>query len=392
MMNLLKNLVTNLIIYTFSCFPIKNKKIVLFSYYGNQYGCNPKYISQYIQENYPADKFDVVWVFNDLSSKKYLSDIRTVKTMSLKYFYELYTAKVVITNYRTTELFKKRKNQYYIQTWHSSLRLKQIEKDAEQTLPPRYIQMAKEDSLKCDLLLSGSSFSSEVFKRSFWYDGEIFEHGTPRNDVLFRNSNFKKKEVLEKLKLSSNTNILLYAPTFRKGNSLSACDLNFEKLLETLTAKYGGDWTILVKLHPHINSNFYEGASNENVLDVSSFDDIQELLLIADILISDYSSLMFDYSITSRPCFLFVPDLFEYISKDRGLYFDLTELPFISALNQIELEEEIKRFNSEKYKNELDVFLKRVGTFENGDACEMLVKRLDEVCFKKTRSENDEAV
>ncbi len=392
MISLLKKLVTNLIIYTFCCLPVKNNKIIFFSYYGSQYGGNPKYISQYIQENYPQDRFDVVWVFNDLSSKQYLKGVRKVRTMSLKYFYELCTAKVVITNYRTTELYKKRKNQYYIQTWHSSLRLKQIEKDAENALPAHYVRMAKKDSLKCDLLLAGCKYSTEIFNRAFWYNGEIFEHGTPRNDLLFENGEDKKREIYGKLKIPDHKKVLLYAPTFRKGNNLDVYDVNFERLAHTLVSKFGGEWTILVKLHPHLASKSSEIITDGNVMDVSSFDDIQELLLIADVLLTDYSSLMFDFSITNKPCFLFVPDLIQYKSQDRGLYFDLEELPFITCLNQTELEEKISGFDLNNYKQELEQFLNRVGSFENGKASEQLVKKIDEVCFKKTRSEVDEAV
>ena len=164
---LLKRLLSLLIIYLFNCFPIKQNKLFLFSYYGSQYGCSPKYISEYIRSKTPQGQFDIVWAFNNLQSKQQIEGVRKVKTMSLSYFYELCTSKVVITNFRTTELFLKRKNQYYIQTWHSSLRLKQIEKDAEDSLPKHYVQMAKKDSVKCDLLLSGCKFSTAIFKRAF---------------------------------------------------------------------------------------------------------------------------------------------------------------------------------------------------------------------------------
>ncbi|MEH7106942.1 CDP-glycerol glycerophosphotransferase family protein, partial [Bacillus sp. JJ1764] len=175
------------LIYFFNCLPIKKNKIFLFSYYGSQYGCSPKYITEYILNHYPKGKFDIVWAFNNPNDKKHLTDFRKVKTMSIKYFYELCTSKVVITNFRTTDLYVKRKNQYYIQTWHSSLRLKQIEKDTEKTLPNGYLQMAKNDSRKCDLLLSGCEYSTKIFKRAFWYNGEILESGIPANDLLFSN-------------------------------------------------------------------------------------------------------------------------------------------------------------------------------------------------------------
>src|SRR5690625_2963044 len=174
--SVMKRWLVTIIIYMFNCFPIKHNKIFLFSYYGAQFGCNPKYITNYIANHYQKGVFDIVWAFNNPESKDDEGKFRKVKTMSLRYFYELCTAKVVITNARTTNLYIKRKGQYYIQTWHSSLRLKQIEKDAADVLPDSYIQMAKKDSMKCDLLLSGCQFSTNIFKNAFWYHGEIFEY------------------------------------------------------------------------------------------------------------------------------------------------------------------------------------------------------------------------
>src|SRR5689334_7495779 len=114
----IKRYISLVIIFLFNFLPIRSNKIFLFSYYGSQYGCNPKYISEYLMKNYPKDTFDIVWAFNDLTNKRLVSGVRKVKTMSFKYFYELCTSKIVITNFRTTELFRKRKDQFYIQTWH----------------------------------------------------------------------------------------------------------------------------------------------------------------------------------------------------------------------------------------------------------------------------------
>src|SRR5690625_1884054 len=170
-MNYLKKWMAFIVIYACRILPIKQNKILLFSYYGAQYGCNPKYISEYLVEHSQPNTFDIVWAFQDPSSKKMINyTIRKVRMMSLKYFYELCTAKVIITNFRTTDFFVKRKKQYYIQTWHSSLRLKKIEKDVGDVLPASYIELAKKDSEKCDLLLSGCQFSTNIFKNSFWYD------------------------------------------------------------------------------------------------------------------------------------------------------------------------------------------------------------------------------
>ncbi|MEK3885903.1 CDP-glycerol glycerophosphotransferase family protein [Bacillus sp. FSL K6-3431] len=377
----LKKYIALLMIHIFNCFPIKGNKIFMFSYYGSQYGCNPKYITEYMLQHTPKGRFDIVWAFNDIKQKEHIPNIRKVKTMTFQYFYELCTSKVVITNFRTTDLFVKRKKQYYIQTWHSSLRLKQIEKDAEDALPPNYVEMAKKDSNKCDLLLSGCKYSTDIFKRSFWYDGEIFEHGTPRNDLLFKKDPLIKGGILNELNIPIDYKVILYAPTFRKDNDLAVYDLNYSNILKGLKEKFGGRWICLVKLHPHLMSKSSQLVYGDHVVDVTSYNDIQELLNISDALITDYSSLMFDYSITERPCFLYVPDYKEYIKQDRNLYFDLLELPFKKAMNNGDLLEKIKLFDSEKYNGDLSHFFEGIGSFENGNASEVLVKRINKICF-----------
>lgn len=378
-------------IHIFNLFPIKRNKILLFSYYGSQYGCNPKYITDYMLANYPPNKFDIVWAFNDVQSRNELRGIRVVKNMSLKYFYELCTSKVVITNYRTTNLFVKRKNQYYIQTWHSSLRLKQIEKDAEDALPANYVEMAKQDSKKCDLLLSGCKYSTDIFKRSFWYAGEIFEHGTPRNDLFFQRDPEKQASILEKLAIPSGSRILLYAPTFRKGNNTAIYNINYTNLRKTLQAKFGGDWVILMRLHPHLLSEA-DQSYGENVINVTTYDDIQELMLISDVLISDYSSLIFDFSITGRPCFLYIPDVQEYTKSERKLYFEIMELPFISTISNDDLFEKIKQFNVRAYTENLHKFSHDIDSYEEGRASEYLLKRIHDVCFTDRKGDMNEAV
>ncbi len=381
-----------IVIYVCRIFPIKQNKILMFSYYGAQYGCNPKYISEYIIGNSQPNTYDIVWAFTDPSMIGANGSIRKVKIMSLRYFYELCTAKVIITNFRATEFFVKRKNQYYIQTWHSSLRLKQIEKDAVDVLPESYIEMAKKDSAKCDLLLSGCQFSSEIFRRAFWYDGEIFEHGTPRNDLFFRDSADLREIVLRKLNIPSDKKILLYAPTFRKDNNLEVYDLDYLELRKTLRDKFGGDWVVLVKFHPHLISESGKLFGNDNVIDVTAYNDIQELLVVTDVLISDYSSLIFDYAITKRPCFLYVPDVEEYVTKERDLYFELDDLPFISVKSQEQLMLEMEKFQLKKYQEKMNLFLEDIGSYENGTASEKLMKQIEEVCFDDGRDEVYEAV
>ena len=272
------------------------------------------------------------------------------------------------------------------------MRLKQIEKDAEDNLPEQYIQMAKNDSLKCNLLLSGCKDSTNIFKRAFWYKGEIFERGIPRNDLLFQSNPKRKQEILNKLAIPEGYNVVLYAPTFRKNNSTNMYDLDYSTTLETLKKKLGGNWFLLVRLHPHLLSKTNNFIKSKDVIDVTAYDDIQDLLNITDVLISDYSSMIFDFSITKRPCFLYVPDLLEYTKTDRKLYYDISELPFLSSKTNSELQEKIKHFNSDKYKRNLSVFLNRIESYENGKASESLVKHIEKICFYRPGGKSDESL
>lgn len=350
-------------------FPIKKNRCLIYSSYGANYGCNPKYVSKYLVENNP--EIEVIWVFNQ--PEKYdIRGVKKVKNMSLKYFYYLSTSKFIITNFRTPVEFKKRDKQIYIQTWHSSLRLKMIEKDAEDTLPQNYIKQAKEDSKKLDYLVSGCRYSTEIFKRCFWYDGKILEIGTPRNDFLLIIKDKKISDIKHNLGIGDEK-ILLYAPTFRKDNNLDVYNINYERLLNNLEKKYNCKWKILLRLHPHL-INIMPEIKVENVINVTKYDDIQELLAISDILISDYSSLMFDFTITKRPCFLYVPDLEEYQSKDRKLYFNVKELPFKIAKSNDELIDEIVNFSNEEYNKSLELFLNKIGSYENGKASQKIAK------------------
>lgn len=376
-----KKYVALLIIRIFNHLPIKKNKIFIYSYYGNQYGCNPKYISEYLVENY-RDKYDIVWAFNNMALREYIKGVRAVKNFSLKYFYEICTAKVIITNFRTTELFKKRKNQYYIQTWHSSLRLKKIEGDSVGSLKSKYIDMAKADSKKIDLLLSGCKFSTDIFKRAFWYDGAILECGTPRIDILINKKLGVENRIKDKFGIPIDTKIILYAPTFRKDNEIGVYNLDYERVMEEFQDVLGGNWIFLVRLHPHLVEKSKLIVHGHRVIDVTSYDDVQELLAEADVLISDYSSLIFDFGLTNKPCFLFVPDVEIYTKKDRELYFDIYKLPFSIARTNDELIEVINSFNKENYLNKLREFYEDVGSVEDGECCRRLCELIYKVCWR----------
>lgn len=354
----------------FRCQKINNKKIVFVNYYGAGFGDNPKSIAEYIIEN--NLDYELVWLLDRKKDdgETFPVRIRKVKYCSIKSLYELATAKIWIDNCRKQYFPKKKNGQIYIQTWHGSLALKKIEADAP-SLPIQYVNMAKNDSSVIDVILSGCEFKTNVYKNSFWYSGEVLNIGTPRADVFFNEEKIlqNKKRVLDFYNLEDDAKILMYAPTFRQSHNLDIYKLDYSKLESVLVHKFGGKWKIIVRLHPNIAHLADELQLPNTVLNVTSYKDMQELLCASDIVVTDYSGLMFDFYIMNRPLFLFCTDFEEYTSKDRELYFELKEVPFDLAKSNGELCDRIKEFDYQKYLSNVEIFRKKIGFCEKGTSC-----------------------
>lgn len=361
------------IIYSlFRIIPIKKDRVLLFSYYGEQYGGAPKYIGEYLKEH---SKLNVIWAF--VNPGKYAGTFcagEMVRYKHIAYYFMLATAGTIITDYRMTEDFIKRAEQMYIQTWHSSLRLKQIENDAADTLPKHYVQMAKKDSKQIDVLLAGSRKSKEIFQQAFWYDGLIAETGTPQCDILVRRDQRVTEKVLSYFNIPQGSHVVMYAPTFRKGHDTSVYDLSPDAVLKALRERFGGEWYLLMRLHPHLKNSLTAFAYSEHVKQATDYDDVQELLCVSDFLISDYSAIMFDFSVTEKPCMLYTPDIEDYVARDRKLYFDLRSLPFQSFEKQDDLIRAIKEFDESTYQRTLHEFRKSIGSYDDGNACERVLQ------------------
>ena len=300
-------------------------------------------------------------------------NVRVVRYFSKEYLYELHTARFVICNARTdgSYFWTKRKGQVYIQTWHSSLRLKTIEKDAEKTLSESYVQSAKGDSEKIDYIISGCTFSSHIFKNSFWYDGKILECGTPRIDYLLKEAN--KKVIFKKTDFLEDHRYILYSPTFRTDDAYQY-NVDFEKLVRVYEEQFGGKWKVLYRLHPNLLLKRTEQTLPGVCIDVCRYSDMQELIAISDFMITDYSSCMFDMMYMKKPCLLYMSDFEEYTGRERDLYFDIKELPFLKAYTEDEMFDAIENFDGNKYAHDLESFLGTIGSFEKGTACQTIAE------------------
>ena len=353
--------------------PVRRNKIVFNNFRGHGYGDSPKYIAEEIIRQ--GLNYDMVWLVDNMNLK-FPSEVRKVSLSSIRTSFELSTAKVIISNVKVSLPYHKKRSQYYIQTWHGSVSFKDIEKDAKEKLQPQYLKETIADSKLIDLFLSCNSIQTHEIQTSFWYDGDIYECGSPRNDMYYKSVQYKDN-VKKCLGLSLDTKIVLYAPTFRDDHRTDVYNLDLEKIKKSLAANFGGEWCVLVRLHPNVmGKNIVELC--DNTIDVTSYPDMQELLLISNILITDYSSTIYDAAIMRKIVLLYAPDLEEYKEK-RGLKPFYFTLP--TRINQTndELLEYISEFDETMYMQRLKGFLSTFRVFDDGNASKRVVEKINEI-------------
>lgn len=356
-------------------FPVDKNKIIMSNFYGKGYGDNLKPIAEELLKTHPDYKiyWSVKNIYENMPDK-----ITKVKIHSFREVYHLSTSKVWIDNNRKFRYALKRKNQFYIQTWHGGYALKKIEKEALSDLPSNYEKFAKRDSKKIDIMISNSESITNKYRNLFWYDGPIAEIGIPRNDIFFKDNSKLEKDIKNLLNLH-NEFIILYAPTFRNYN-FDYLQINFEKLINEYKKRYNKDCKILFRLHPSIKVKI---NNNKNIIDVSNYPTLEELLIITDLLISDFSSIIFDFLYTKKEIYLFAPDYDEYVNeKGRGLAVNYKDLPFSKSYTSDELIKNIILGDSRNYNEALKSFLQKEKFFDNGNSTKIMIKMIENMIEK----------
>lgn len=362
--------------YLLRVFPINNKKIIFSNFNGRGYGDDPKYICEELLRN--DSNYKVYWLVSNKNISIENKKVKKVKFPSLGALFHLATAKVWVNNVRFPLWVEKRKKQFYVQTWHGGFSLKKIEEDAADQLDDYYIKTAKHDSKMIDLITSGSLEQTEIYRTGFWYYGDILEKGLPRNDLFFNQT--KKEELNQKIRekyhINKNKKIILYAPTFRTDKNYDYYDIDFDAIIKGLNNKTN-QYIFLVKLHPGLKGVAKQG---NNYIDVSDYPDVEEILILADILITDYSSIMFSFLLTSNKIYLYAKDLEDYLEKERGLYRQYTSLPFPIAYTKSELVEKIVNNSYTKNSDRIKQFMEEAKFYDQGTAskevCEIIRTRI----------------
>lgn len=365
------------------------KKIVFTNFKGNGYGDNPKYIcEEIIRRKLPVD---IVW----LVSRKKLNDknrfpkkVRLVTYGTARAFYEIYTAKVFVKNVRDYSTLIKRKGQLFIQTWHGAIGIKKSGADIiEAVRTEEWLDKVKRESNINDIILSNSPVYTEILRSSYLfnqeYDGKILEIGHPRNDVFFKPVEKYRDKIEKKYPSLKGKHIALYAPTYREDNVVFTGNIDFRKLVKELEAKFGGEWIIMVRYHPRCFQTATKIILPEDcTVNATWHDDMQELLAISDLGITDYSSWIYDFMLSGKPGFIHAPDSDVY-EKTRGLYFQLDETPFPVSRSSEELLSNIQNFDQPNYKKKLTNFIENKKIEENGKSSSNIVDRI--VLFMKIK-------
>lgn len=315
--------------HTMNFFITMDDKMVLYlSFDGRSYSDNPKAIYETMLTDAKFDKYQLIWA---LKEPVIISGCKVIKRQSIAYFYYLSKSKYWVFNNKMPDYYIKRADQVYLQTWHGTP-LKRLAHDmpdlgityyrSKQTYQ-EMVSAYDKDSQLWDYLISPNQFSTAVFCSAFKVNREkIIETGYPRNDILTTVSTGKIQDVKEKFNIPSNKQVILYAPTWRD-NAFNLQGYTFELNLDfTKWHKIlGDDYVIIFKPHYLIAQHFVvPNGLSEFVLTMPATADINELYIISDQLITDYSSVFFDYAILNRPIYFYMFDFETYRDDLRGFY------------------------------------------------------------------------
>jgi CDP-glycerol glycerophosphotransferase len=303
--------------------PLRDSAVFV-SWKGKQCGDNPLAIAEELRRR--GDDREHIWAVADYSVPA-PGGARTVLTGTEDYFEALGRSKYVIANDDMGMNYHKRDGQVYVQTWHGTP-LKKIGFDITQ---PQFISgvgyfdVLAADVAKWNLLLSPNPFSTPIMRQAFRYDGEVLESGYPRNDVL-RSGDADRiaADVRRRIGLPEGKRAVLYAPTWRDNQYYASGRYRFDFRLDLERAwrQLGDDYVFLIRGHHHMAEDVPAGTRPQFAINVTAYPDISELFLVSDILVTDYSSVMFDFAPTGRPILFFTYDLAQYRDDLRGFYFD----------------------------------------------------------------------
>ncbi len=349
------------------------------------YTCNPKYI---YKELCKREGLDIYWIVKDLEEARsqYPKDAQLVAFGTMKCMEIVYSAKVWLDNgIAFSNYYDKKPEQIHIQTMHGSLGIKRLDnavlsRNARGKSGQRVVQREENNT---NLVLTNSQFEEDVFKSVFWHSTPMERLGHARTDILFAKEDGQvvagiRKRLLAMYGIPTDAKIVLYAPTHRAGLTADDLDIDCPLLCEELSKKFGGTYVVLFRLHDRSFKLLKDVIDQDGMYDVSRYPDIQELMLVTDVGITDYSSWIFDYVNTRRPGFIYAADIDRYNSR-TGFYYLLEETPFPVCEDNDDLIAAVRGFDMAAYKQKVEEFLQEKEAVDDGHAAERIADRMLEM-------------
>lgn len=363
------------VVYKFFCiFPLQDK-VIGTSFYGKKYENNPRFVMEALEKNFPQIK--KVW-YMKRGFRAEIPNYISVVHSNVRLAYEYATSKVWIDSHHYPLYVTKRAKQLSIIMFHGGIGIKKI--CNEVPARKKKSDMPAHTAQNTTFYVSNSDFMNNVINTALLCESNILKCGYPKDDPLFLPADNFRKNVRNYLNIGDDIKIAFYAPTYRHDHSITdVYDLNVNRMTEVLKEKFGGEWVFMVRWHPnHIGMiGRTKKICGENVIDVTDYSNMQELLMASDVFFSDYSSCIFEASEAGIPCFIYAKDIDQF-EAEQGVYFNVRSLPFPCGENNDEMIQKIRTFDVEDYRKKLKVFFAEQGLMEDGTASEVLANIINE--------------
>lgn len=358
--------------------PLLDDTIVWSAYWGrnNKFNGNPRALYEFVAKNYPNLK-NIIVVQNAIYSfKEYFPNTRVISFGTKEYWYYLAKAKYFVNDVNFTQAErKKRKEQVEIQTMHGTPLKTMGFNVLDEWKDSTYNKIHKRYK-SYDYLVVSSDWVGEYAKHAFNVDTKLLKTGYPRNDVFFKKHSPEEiNSIKVNLKLPLNKKIILYTPTFRIKNEEVSLTQRFEDV-DKLVKSLGEDKILVIKNHNFDNYKPIPEKYSNKIFLMDPFENINNLYIISDALITDYSSVMFDYMLLQKPMMFWAYDYDQYINN-RGINFSLkNEAPGPFIQQQCELEKWIHDYESIPilFKKNIHDFMYKFGQYDVGSASKQIAK------------------
>lgn len=323
---------------------------------------------------------DMYWAIADFSVP--VPDGTQPVIIGTRLWYRLLAeAKLLVNNNNFPFYFRKREGQTYIQTWHGTP-LKKLGNDVARTnFSLSYWNLMHREAAYWDALLAQNPYAADVFASCFGFTGQVIAQGYPRNDSLKApDAESRRDAVRALLGIPEGRKAILYAPTWRDDakNTSKQYELVTYLDFEAAQEQLGDDYVILLRGHHNIAGQ-RQTAGNRFVIDVTEYPEVNDLYLAADVLINDYSSVMFDFCVTGKPIIFLTPDIAQYRDSTRGFYFDLeAQAPGPLLMTTPEVVHAIKNVTSTqiRYAERYRAFVETYAPMCDGSATQRVVDAL----------------